>query len=96
MELVGDAVGVPVALMVIAAVVLITLPITFVLRPALAARPALSSALRSLHLTHDHRRQDIRGRVPEERLSGATAIQAIVCVDHGPHGTDAGRHWVHN
>jgi FSR family fosmidomycin resistance protein-like MFS transporter len=37
--LVGDAVGVPVALMVIAAVVLITLPITFVLRPALAARP---------------------------------------------------------
>jgi hypothetical protein len=37
--LVGDAVGVPVALMVIAAVVLIALPITFVLRPALAARP---------------------------------------------------------
>jgi len=37
--LLGDAYGVPTALMVIAAVVLITLPITLVLRPALPARP---------------------------------------------------------
>jgi MFS family permease len=34
----GDAVGVPAALVVVAAVVLVTLPITFVLRPALAAK----------------------------------------------------------
>jgi MFS transporter, FSR family, fosmidomycin resistance protein len=38
--LLGDAVGVPAALMVIAAVVLVTLPITLALRPALAARPS--------------------------------------------------------
>jgi MFS transporter, FSR family, fosmidomycin resistance protein len=38
--LLGDAVGVPAALMVIAAVVLVTLPITVALRPALAARPS--------------------------------------------------------
>ena len=38
--LLGDGVGVPVALMVIAAVVLVTLPITLALRPALAARPS--------------------------------------------------------
>jgi MFS transporter, FSR family, fosmidomycin resistance protein len=36
--LLGDAIGVPAALMVVAAVVLIALPITLVLRPALAAR----------------------------------------------------------
>ena len=35
--LLGDAVGVPTALMVVAAVVLLTLPITLLLRPALAA-----------------------------------------------------------
>jgi predicted MFS family arabinose efflux permease len=34
----GDAVGVPAALVVVAAVVLVTLPITFILRPALAAQ----------------------------------------------------------
>ncbi|MGB6349956.1 MAG: MFS transporter [Pseudolabrys sp.] len=34
----SDAVGVPAALVVVAAVVLVTLPITFVLRPALAAQ----------------------------------------------------------
>ena len=38
--LLGDAVGVPAALMVIAAVVLVTLPITLALRPALAAQPS--------------------------------------------------------
>jgi MFS transporter, FSR family, fosmidomycin resistance protein len=38
--LLGDAVGVPTALLVVAAVVLVTLPITFVLRPALAIRPS--------------------------------------------------------
>jgi len=38
--LLGDAVGVPTALIVVAAVVLMTLPITFVLRPALAIRPS--------------------------------------------------------
>ena len=38
--LLGDAVGVPTALIVVAAVVLLTLPITFVLRPALAVRPS--------------------------------------------------------
>lgn len=38
--LLGDAVGVPSALIVVAAVVLLTLPITFVLRPALAMRPS--------------------------------------------------------
>ncbi|HXZ22432.1 MAG TPA: MFS transporter [Pseudolabrys sp.] len=37
--LLGDAVGVPKALIVVAAMVLVTLPITFVLRPALAIRP---------------------------------------------------------
>ena len=37
--LLGDAVGVPTALMVVAAVVLVTLPITFVLRSALSIRP---------------------------------------------------------
>jgi len=37
--LLGDAVGVPMALMVVAAVVLLTLPITLVLRPALANAP---------------------------------------------------------
>jgi len=37
--LLGDAVGVPTALMVVAAVVLVTLPITLVLRPVLTARP---------------------------------------------------------
>jgi predicted MFS family arabinose efflux permease len=36
--LLGDAIGVPAALTVVAAVVLIALPITLVLRPALAAR----------------------------------------------------------
>ena len=36
--LLGDAVGVPTALMVVAGVVLITLPLTLALRPALAAR----------------------------------------------------------
>src|SRR5262249_14187499 len=36
--LLGDAVGIPAALTVIAAVVLVTLPITLVLRPALTAR----------------------------------------------------------
>ena len=39
--LLGDAVGVPSALMVVAAVVLITLPITLVLRPALASAKLL-------------------------------------------------------
>jgi len=38
--LLGDAVGVPSALMVVAAVVLLTLPITLMLRPALAAQPS--------------------------------------------------------
>lgn len=38
--LLGDAVGVPSALMVVAAVVLLTLPITLALRPALAMRPS--------------------------------------------------------
>lgn len=38
--LLGDAVGVPTALLVVAAVVLVTLPIAFVLRPALAVRPS--------------------------------------------------------
>ena len=38
--LLGDVVGVPAALVVVAAVVLVTLPITFILRPALAARPS--------------------------------------------------------
>jgi MFS family permease len=37
--LLGDAVGLPTALIVIAAVVLVTLPITLVLRPVLMARP---------------------------------------------------------
>ncbi len=36
----GDAIGVPAALIAVAAVVLLTLPITFVLRPVLAARPS--------------------------------------------------------
>ncbi|HKS86569.1 MAG TPA: MFS transporter [Pseudolabrys sp.] len=35
----GDAVGVPMALIVVAAVVLLTLPLTLALRPALLARP---------------------------------------------------------
>ena len=35
--LLGDALGVPAALMVVAAVVLLTLPITLALRPALAS-----------------------------------------------------------
>jgi len=35
--LLGDAVGVPTALIVVAGMVLLTLPITLVLRPALAA-----------------------------------------------------------
>ena len=38
--LLGDAVGVPATLVVVAAVVLVTLPITLVLRPALAAHPS--------------------------------------------------------
>ncbi|HXZ45934.1 MAG TPA: MFS transporter [Pseudolabrys sp.] len=38
--LLGDAVGVSTALIVVAAVVLLTLPITFLLRPALVARPS--------------------------------------------------------
>jgi len=36
----GDAVGVPTALVVVAAVVLLTLPITYLLRPALAVKPS--------------------------------------------------------
>ena len=36
--LLGDAVGIPATLTVVAAVVLVTLPITLVLRPALTAR----------------------------------------------------------
>jgi MFS family permease len=40
--LLGDAVGVPSALVVVAAVVLLTLPITLALRPALATRPPTS------------------------------------------------------
>ncbi len=40
--LLGDAAGVPSALMVVAAVVLLTLPITLALRPALAMRPSTS------------------------------------------------------
>lgn len=39
----GDAVGVPSTLMVVAAVVLLTLPITLMLRPALAARTSLNA-----------------------------------------------------
>jgi FSR family fosmidomycin resistance protein-like MFS transporter len=38
--LLGDAVGMPLALMVVAAAVLLTLPITLALRPALASTPA--------------------------------------------------------
>ncbi len=38
--LLGDAVGIPAALMVVAGVVLVTLPITLVLRPALRVRPS--------------------------------------------------------
>jgi len=38
--LLGDAVGVPTALLTVAAVVLVTLPITLMLRPALVARPS--------------------------------------------------------
>jgi MFS family permease len=38
--LLGDAVGVPTALLTVAAVVLVTLPITFMLRPVLVARPS--------------------------------------------------------
>lgn len=38
--LLGDAVGIPAALMVVAGVVLVTLPITLVLRPALTVRPS--------------------------------------------------------
>jgi MFS transporter, FSR family, fosmidomycin resistance protein len=38
--LLGDAVGIPTALMTVAALVLVTLPITLVLRPALTARPS--------------------------------------------------------
>jgi MFS transporter, FSR family, fosmidomycin resistance protein len=38
--LLGDAVGVPTALVVVAAVVLVTLPITLVLRPVLLPRPS--------------------------------------------------------
>jgi MFS transporter, FSR family, fosmidomycin resistance protein len=38
--LLGDAVGVPSALVAVAAVVLVTLPLTLMLRPALAAQPA--------------------------------------------------------
>jgi len=37
--LLGDAAGVPAALMVVAAAVLLTLPLTLMLRPALAAKP---------------------------------------------------------
>jgi len=37
--LLGDAFGVPAALMVVAAIVLVTLPLTLMLRPALAAQP---------------------------------------------------------
>jgi Sugar phosphate permease len=40
--LLGDAVGVPSALVVVAAIVLLTLPITLALRPALATRPPTS------------------------------------------------------
>jgi predicted MFS family arabinose efflux permease len=35
----GDALGVPTALIVVAAIVLLTLPLSLVLKPALAARP---------------------------------------------------------
>ncbi|MFZ0176938.1 MAG: MFS transporter [Pseudolabrys sp.] len=38
--LLGDAVGVPTALLIVAAVVLVTLPITLMLRPVLVARPS--------------------------------------------------------
>ena len=38
--LLGDAVGIPTALMVVAGVVLVTLPITLILRPALTVRPS--------------------------------------------------------
>jgi MFS transporter, FSR family, fosmidomycin resistance protein len=38
--LLGDAVGVPTALLIVAAVVLVTLPITLMLRPILVARPS--------------------------------------------------------
>jgi len=38
--LLGDAAGVPWALSVVAAVVLLTLPVTLMLRPALAAQTA--------------------------------------------------------
>jgi MFS transporter, FSR family, fosmidomycin resistance protein len=37
--MVGDALGVPTAVMVVAAVVLLTLPLSLLLRPVLAARP---------------------------------------------------------
>jgi predicted MFS family arabinose efflux permease len=35
----GDALGVPTALIVVAAIVLLTLPLSLVLKPALASRP---------------------------------------------------------
>jgi hypothetical protein len=37
---VGDALGVPTAVMVVAAVVLLTLPLSLLLKPVLPARPA--------------------------------------------------------
>jgi predicted MFS family arabinose efflux permease len=37
--LLGDAFGVPTALVVVAVIVLVTLPLTLMLRPALAAQP---------------------------------------------------------
>jgi MFS transporter, FSR family, fosmidomycin resistance protein len=43
--LLGDALGVPVALMVVAAAVLLTLPITLLLRPALVARGRTEKAI---------------------------------------------------
>jgi predicted MFS family arabinose efflux permease len=38
---VGDALGVPTALIVVAAIVLLTLPLSLVLKPMLAPRPAV-------------------------------------------------------
>ena len=59
--LVGDALGVPTALMVVAGVCLLTLPLALVLRPMLPASVALASTAIAQHRLDQRQRRDRRG-----------------------------------
>ena len=90
--LLGDAVGVPTALVVVAAAVLLTLPITLALRPALVS----ARARLDLHLADHRRRQHVEIGAEQEGLARAFAVEPVVHADHRAHGAAAGGDRIHD